>query len=103
MDVIQLVDGHWAPNGDGVVLSDVAGQLHIYGTGSQDLMAYARYDQFMSSDYRQLRQDERGNVFDDETQTEAHIRSDKCASPDDYALAMPQQPVFRCTLRLAFL
>lgn len=80
VDVIQLVDGHWTPNGEGLVVSDVAGQLHLYGMGSNELMAYSRYDQFFSSDYRPIRVADDGRVFDEEYDTEAHIRTDRCTS-----------------------
>lgn len=29
---IQLVDGHWAPDGTGLAVADVAGQWHFYST-----------------------------------------------------------------------
>ncbi len=79
MDVLQLVDGHWTPNGEGLVVSDVAGQFHLYGVGSAESMAYARYDQFFSSDYRPIRNDGDGRVLDEETGAEAHIRNDRRA------------------------
>jgi hypothetical protein len=77
VDVIQLVDGHWTPDGDGLIVSDVAGQFHYYRVESKELMAYARYDQFLSSDYRPIR-NEGDTVFDAETGIEAHIRTDRC-------------------------
>lgn len=80
VDVIQLVDGHWTPSGDGLVVSDVAGQLHLYGLGSNEFMAYSRYDQFLSSDYRPIRITDDGRVLDEEYETEAHIRTDRCIS-----------------------
>ncbi len=78
VDVIQLVDGHWTPDGESLVVSDVAGQFHLYRVGSAELMAYARYDQFFSSDYRPIRNDGEGHVLDEETGIEAHIRTDRC-------------------------
>lgn len=80
MDVIQLVDGHWTPNGEGLVVSDVAGQFHLYGVGTAELMAYARYDQFLSSDYRPICNDGAGRILDEESGAEAHIRSNRCAA-----------------------
>eukprot|EP00884_Botryococcus_braunii_P018016 jgi/Botrbrau1/4899/Bobra.118_1s0013.1 len=96
-NVIQLVDGHWTPDGEGLAVSDVAGQFHLYGLGSAELMAYARYDQFFSSDYRPVQNDGNGRVLDEETGTEAHIRSDRDVLVDFLGDPYPQayQQAFR--------
>lgn len=75
MDAIQVADGHWAPDGQGVAVSDVAGQWHLLGLGSGDRLQAACYDQFFSSDYGRLRRDTNHYVVDDLTQLPPHLRS----------------------------
>lgn len=36
MDAIQTLDGHFSPDGNALAVTDVAGQLHIYGLGGRD-------------------------------------------------------------------
>ncbi len=36
VDAIQMLDGHWAPDGTSLAVTDVAGQLHVYGLGGPD-------------------------------------------------------------------
>lgn len=36
VDAIQMLDGHWAPDGTSLVVTDVAGQLHVYALGGPD-------------------------------------------------------------------
>jgi len=36
VDAIQMVDGHFSPDGASLAVTDVAGQLHIYGLGGRD-------------------------------------------------------------------
>ena len=36
MDAIQTLDGHFSPDGHSLAVTDVAGQLHIYGLGGRD-------------------------------------------------------------------
>lgn len=74
-DAIELVDGHWSKDGSGLIVSDVAGQWHVYGMGPTDLMQRSRYDQFLTSEWHGLMRDTAGNVLDIETQQAPHIRS----------------------------
>ena len=39
-DPLELMDGHWAPDGTSLAVTDACGQLHIYGTA--DVAQYAR-------------------------------------------------------------
>ncbi|KAL3137809.1 hypothetical protein ABBQ38_005065 [Trebouxia sp. C0009 RCD-2024] len=73
-DHIQLVDGHWSPDGASLVVSDVAGQWHAYSMGAPDLVKHARYDQFLESDYDRLTRDINNAVIDDNTQQPPHLR-----------------------------
>ena len=81
MDAIQVADGHWAPDGQGIAVSDVAGQWHLFETvfdrddEAGPLMPAACYDQFFSSDYGRLRRDTNHYVVDDLTQLPPHLRS----------------------------
>ena len=51
-DAIQIVDGHWSPDGGSLVVADVAGQWSLYGHGEPDhLLLAAPYDQFFDRDY----------------------------------------------------
>ena len=77
-DHIQLVDGHWAPDGTSLVVSDVAGQWHAYSLGAPDLVKHARYDQFLESDYDRLTRDVNNAVIDDNTQQPPHLRPTRC-------------------------
>ena len=36
-----MLDGHWAPDGQSLAVSDVAGQVHIYGLGGRDGLRWA--------------------------------------------------------------
>ncbi|KAK9829398.1 hypothetical protein WJX72_005590 [[Myrmecia] bisecta] len=82
VDPIQLVDGHWAPDGSSLAVSDVAGQWHLYGVGSGDLAQWARYDQFFASDYGRLIQDANRWVIDEDTQLPPHLRTTRDALVD---------------------
>ena len=80
VDAIQVADGHWAPDGQGIAVSDVAGQWHLFGLpGATNFMQAACYDQFFSSDYGRLRRDANHYVVDDMTQQPPHLRSSECA------------------------
>ncbi|KAK9840988.1 hypothetical protein WJX81_004207 [Elliptochloris bilobata] len=74
---VQLVDGHWAPDGTSLAVADVAGQWHLYSPGRGALASNARYDQFFASDYGALTRDAAGFVLDAETQLPPHIRSER--------------------------
>ena len=75
-DPFQLTDGHWGPDGHSIIVSDVAGQMHLYAlNGLSDSMRCACYDQFFSSDYGRLRRDANHYVVDDVTQQPPHIRT----------------------------
>ncbi|KAK9864164.1 hypothetical protein WJX84_009425 [Apatococcus fuscideae] len=76
VDAIQVADGHWAPDGQGIAVSDVAGQWHLFGLpGATNFIQAACYDQFFSSDYGRLRRDANHYVVDDLTQQPPHLRS----------------------------
>ncbi len=75
-DPFQLTDGHWGPDGHSIIVSDVAGQMHLYAlNGLSESMRCACYDQFFSSDYGRLRRDANHYVVDDVTQQPPHIRT----------------------------
>ncbi|GIM13074.1 hypothetical protein Vretimale_16295, partial [Volvox reticuliferus] len=75
-DPLQLVDGHFAPDGAQLAVTDTAGQLHLYGVpvaAASDVMARAPYDQFLGSDYNGLIRDMNGWVLDELTQQPPHL------------------------------
>ena len=82
-DHIQLVDGHWSPDGSSLVVSDVAGQWHMYSVGAPTMVKHARYDQFLESDYDRLTRDVNNAVIDDNTQQPPHLRPTRypCRAP----------------------
>ena len=80
-DHIQLVDGHWSPDGSSLVVSDVAGQWHAYSLGAPDMVKHACYDQFLESDYDRLTRDVNNAVIDDNTQQPPHMRPTRCPLP----------------------
>ncbi len=82
-DHIQLVDGHWSPDGSSLVVSDVAGQWHMYSVGAPTMVKHARYDQFLESDYDRLTRDVNNAVIDDNTQQPPHLRPTRypCHAP----------------------
>lgn len=54
---IQLVDGHFSPDGSAFAVADVAGQFSLYGAGpAADLLRAAPYDQFFKKDYDPIMQ-----------------------------------------------
>ena len=54
----QLLDGAFSPDGRWVLVSDVAGQFHVYGPpGDWDALARAPYDQFFSADFNSMTHD----------------------------------------------
>ncbi|GLC33664.1 hypothetical protein PLESTM_000098000 [Pleodorina starrii] len=75
-DPLQLVDGHFSPDGSQLAVTDTAGQLHLYGspcTAAVEAMARAPYDQFLGSDYNGLVRDVNGWVLDELTQQPPHL------------------------------
>mmetsp|Transcript_12107 Transcript_12107/g.34029 ORF Transcript_12107/g.34029 Transcript_12107/m.34029 type:complete len:1461 (-) Transcript_12107:344-4726(-) len=95
-DPVQILDGHFSPDGTSFVLSDFAGQATIYGTGSRQRLAMAQYDQFLASDYAPLLRDMSGNVIDAETQRPPHTMTSQ-ALTDFQGVAYPEpyQSAFR--------
>lgn len=64
-DAFQIVDGHFSPDGGQLVVSDTAGQHHLYGLGppaAPAAMAACPYDQFFATDYSPLTRDLNGCV-----------------------------------------
>eukprot|EP00879_Flechtneria_rotunda_P018580 GHRR01019496.1.p1 GENE.GHRR01019496.1~~GHRR01019496.1.p1 ORF type:complete len:368 (+),score=107.75 GHRR01019496.1:129-1232(+) len=56
--IIQLVDGHFSPDGTSFCVSDVAGQFSVYALGPPTpLLLSAPYDQFFIKDYEPTVQD----------------------------------------------
>ncbi|GFR48989.1 hypothetical protein Agub_g11008, partial [Astrephomene gubernaculifera] len=75
-DPMQLVDGHFSPDGAQLAVTDTAGQLHVYGipvAAAADVMARSPYDQFLASDYNGLLRDANGWVLDELTQQPPHL------------------------------
>jgi hypothetical protein len=80
-DAIPFADGHWAPDGASITVTDVAGQLHRFALGGPPPCPLARrapYDQFFSSDYSPLLRDLHHNVLDAETQLPPHLPEGVC-------------------------
>jgi hypothetical protein len=77
--VIQVVDGHWSQDGSSVVVTDVAGQWHLYSVGAFAFPGACLYDQFVASDYLALVRDANQYVLDAETQLAPHLRQQRCA------------------------
>jgi hypothetical protein len=79
-DALQVVDGHWAPDGCSLALADVAGQWHLYGVGAASFPAAAHlYDQFLASDYGPLVRDGGHFVLDADSQQPPHVHQLTCA------------------------
>ena len=73
-DSLCFPDGHFSPDGCHFLVSDVAGQFHLYGIGKPCALASrAPYDQFLSNESNQLIFDGRGNAMDASTQLPAHV------------------------------
>jgi hypothetical protein len=73
-DAIQWVDGHWAPDGAALVVTDVAGQVSLYGLGPPgQLLLAAPWDQFFARDFKKLGQDMAGHVVDLDLQVAPHL------------------------------
>ncbi|GAB4817147.1 hypothetical protein N2152v2_004193 [Parachlorella kessleri] len=103
-DAIPLCDGHFSPEGCGLAVTDVAGQLHYYSFGGEgSLLSRGPYDQFLSSDYDLLMQDARFNVVDALTQLPAHVPTGKELLCDALGNAYPGpfQEAFRTRRLLA--
>ncbi|KAL0024726.1 hypothetical protein WJX77_011758 [Trebouxia sp. C0004] len=96
-DHIQLVDGHWSPDGSSLVVSDVAGQWHMYSVGAPVMVKHAKYDQFLESDYDRLTRDVNNAVIDDNTQQPPHLRPTRDYLVDYVAgrYAEPYQSAYR--------
>lgn len=69
-DPIQLADGHFMPDGQGIFLSDVTGQFSLYGPGNK--FTRSPYDQFLLLDYDPVIQNEDGEVVDAESMELQH-------------------------------
>lgn len=83
-DPIQLADGHFMPDGQGVFLSDVTGQFSLYGPSQK--LSKSPYDQFFLLDYDPVFQNEDGEVVDAESMEPQHRHgfrqgSDEVANP----------------------
>jgi hypothetical protein len=54
-DAIQVLDGRWRPDGDGLAFADQAGQLLIFGIGRPaPIMLLTQYDQFYKRDFGRM-------------------------------------------------
>eukprot|EP00798_Chlamydomonas_sp_ICE-L_P031195 gene31195-6342_t len=72
-DPLQVVDGHFSPDGSTFAISDVAGQFHIFSSGPRDFLAPTPYDQFLKLDYSPLTRDQAQNVVDQESRMPPHL------------------------------
>ena len=73
-DPLQFVDGHFYPNGMGIIVSDVAGQFHLYGLDAPEgTIRKMPYDQFFLYDYDNVIMDINGDPVDMESSDPQHI------------------------------
>ena len=47
-----MLDGHFTPDGSGFVVTDVAGQVHLYATDTPAATSHVPYDQFFIQELR---------------------------------------------------
>ena len=62
----QLVDGNWHPDGATLIVSDLAGQFSIFGTGDSTRLLRAKYEQFLQTEFVDddlLGRSERGHLI----------------------------------------
>ena len=92
-DSIAYVDGYMSPDGQYAALTDAGGQLHVIGIGpADDWISRAPYDQFFSTDYDDLIEDEQGNIMRvvGENQEPANERNGQETLCDATATPYPQ-------------
>ncbi|KAJ3085335.1 Bromodomain and WD repeat-containing protein 3 [Quaeritorhiza haematococci] len=71
---VPVLAGKFSPDGTQIALSDVNGMTHLYGLG-HDLKEYTHtpLEQFFASDFVNVRQDQDGNLVDEQCQAPAHL------------------------------
>lgn len=103
----QLVDGNWHPDGTSIVVSDLAGQFSIFGTGDSVRLLRTKYEQFFQTEFISddfLGRSEGGHLIDLATGAllnDAYRRNLLCDAmgdpyPDPYQSAFQSGQVAKC-------
>ena len=79
--MFQLTDGQFSPDGLGLLVSDLAGQVSLYGAHSRSRFMKVPYDQFFASEGHPIMLDLMGYVLDVETGRPPHSRLGRSSSP----------------------
>lgn len=89
----NLVNGQWSPNGEYFVLTDVNGNMLLYGFASRLMYADAPTEQFFTRDYTPAVRDVEGFVIDSQTETAYHLLGPSTLC-DHYMQPYHYQPKF---------
>ena len=103
----QLVDGNWHPDGTSIVVSDLAGQFSIFGTGDSVRLLRTKYEQFFQTEFISddfLGRSEGGHLIDLATGAllnDVYRRNLLCDAmgdpyPDPYQSAFQSGQVAKC-------
>jgi len=87
--MFQLTDGQFSPDGLGLLVSDLAGQVSLYGAHSRSRFLKVPYDQFFASEGHPIMMDLMGYVLDVETGRPPHSRLGQDALCDSLLESYP--------------
>ena len=87
--MFQLTDGQFSPDGLGLLVSDLAGQVSLYGAHPRGPFLKVPYDQFFASEGHPILLDLMGFVLDVETGRPPHSRLGQDALCDSLLEAYP--------------
>eukprot|EP00210_Caulerpa_lentillifera_P006495 g6205.t1 len=90
-DPLQFIDGRFSHDGISIVISDVAGQVHLYGLEPPtNVISRTPYDQFFLYDYDRVILGEEGEPIDMESGEPQHIHRTRFSMVD--MMGMPYDP-----------
>ena len=88
--LFQLTDGQFSPDGLGLLVSDMAGQISLYGAHARGNFLKVPYDQFFASEGHPILLDLMGYVLDVETGRPPHSRLGQDAVCDSLLESYPE-------------